>query len=31
MLNNPVRQGLVKHWQDYDFSGSLVYDLSEWL
>ena len=31
VLNNPVRQGLVKYWQDYDFSGSVVYDLSEWL
>jgi len=31
VLNNPVRKGLVKNWQDYDFSGSLVYDLSEWL
>ena len=29
VLNNPVRQGLVEKWQDYHFSGSLVYDLDE--
>jgi len=29
VLNNPVRRGLVKYWQDYDFSSSLVYDLKE--
>lgn len=29
VLNNPVRKGLVKHWQDYGFSGSLVYDLND--
>ena len=31
VLNNPVREGLVEKWQDYEFSGSLVYDLSGWL
>ena len=29
VLNNPVRAGLVEQWQDYPFSGSLVFDLSE--
>ena len=27
VLHNPVRKGLVERWQDYHFSGSLVYDL----
>ena len=27
VLNNLVRKGLVERWQDYHFSGSLVYDL----
>ncbi len=30
VLNNPVRKGIVKLWHDYEFSGSLVYDLCEW-
>ena len=29
VLNNPVRKGLVEKWRDYEFSGSLVYDLAE--
>jgi putative transposase len=24
VLENPVRQGLVAHWQDYEFSGAMV-------
>ena len=31
VLHNPVRKGLVAEWRDYEFSGSLVYDLSDWL
>lgn len=27
VLNNPVRRGLVEHWRDYPFSGSLEFDL----
>ena len=27
VLNNPVRRGLVDHWRDYAYSGSLVFDL----
>ncbi len=27
ILNNPVRQGIVDDWQEYPFSGSLVYNL----
>ena len=29
VLNNPVRSGLVRRWQDYLSSGSLVFDLRE--
>lgn len=28
VLRNPVRSGAVERWQDYPFSGSLVFDLS---
>jgi len=27
IINNPVRNGIVEHWKDYPFSGSLVYEL----
>lgn len=27
VLDNPVRKGLVRRWQDYPFVGSLVFDL----
>lgn len=27
VLNNPVRRGLVDHWRDYAYCGSLVFDL----
>ena len=27
IIGNPVRKGLVEHWEDYPFSGSLVYEL----
>jgi len=27
VLNNPVRRGLVEHWKDYPFSGSLEFEL----
>lgn len=27
VLENPVRAGLVESWGDYQFSGSLVFDL----
>jgi putative transposase len=27
IIYNPVRKGLVEHWDDYPFSGSLVYEL----
>jgi hypothetical protein len=27
VLNNPVRQGLVKDWRTYPFSGSLELEL----
>jgi REP element-mobilizing transposase RayT len=27
VLGNPVRAGLVQRWQDYEFSGSLVFKL----
>jgi len=30
-LNNPVRAGLVDHWNDYPFSGSIGVDLVEYL
>ena len=29
VLNNPVRAGLVQHRDDYPFSGSLVFELTE--
>jgi REP element-mobilizing transposase RayT len=29
ILDNPVRKGLVERWQDYPFSGSLVFELEE--
>ena len=28
IVNNPVRKGLVTHWQEYPFTGSLDNDLS---
>jgi hypothetical protein len=27
IIHNPVRNGIVEHWEDYPFSGSLVYEL----
>ena len=27
IVENPVREGLVDNWRDYQFCGSLVYDL----
>ena len=27
IIHNPVRNGMVEQWQDYRFSGSLVYEL----
>jgi putative transposase len=27
IVGNPVRKGIVEHWEDYPFSGSLVYEL----
>ena len=27
ILNNPLRKNLVTHWKNYEFSGSLVYEL----
>ena len=27
VLNNPTRAGLVKHWHEYPYSGSLVLEL----
>ena len=27
IVHNPVRNGIVEHWEDYPFSGSLVYEL----
>jgi REP element-mobilizing transposase RayT len=27
IVHNPMRNGIVEHWEDYPFSGSLVYDL----
>ena len=27
ILNNPVKQGLVRHWKDYPFMGSTLLDL----
>ncbi len=29
VLENPVRKGLVNDWKDYEFKGSLSYDLYE--
>ncbi|MBS1517916.1 MAG: transposase [Bacteroidetes bacterium] len=30
ILNNPVRAGLTKHWKDYEYKGSTVYDFNKW-
>jgi len=27
ILINPVRKGLVNHWKDYPYKGSMIYDL----
>ena len=27
IIGNPVRKGIVERWEDYPFSGSLVYEL----
>jgi len=27
IIDNPVRKGIVERWEDYPFSGSLVYEL----
>jgi REP element-mobilizing transposase RayT len=29
VLNNPVRSGLVARWCDYQFSGSIVFELAD--
>jgi len=29
IFDNPVRKGLVAHWQDYPFKGSIGYSLDE--
>lgn len=29
VLNNPVRAGLVPHWREYPFAGSLVFTLDD--
>ncbi len=29
ILENPVRAGLVKHWKEYPYKGSTVYNLDE--
>ena len=29
LLDNPVRKGLVDHWQNYPFKGSLDFNLQE--
>jgi putative transposase len=29
VLNNPVRKGLVSHWRDYPFKGSLDFNMEE--
>jgi REP element-mobilizing transposase RayT len=31
ILNNPVRKGIVRHWREYKFKGSTIYDLDTWL
>lgn len=31
VLENPVRSGLVEHWQEWPHHGSLTWDLSEWM
>ena len=27
IVGNPVRKGIIERWEDYPFSGSLVYEL----
>ncbi len=29
ILDNPVRAGLVNHWKEYEFKGSLDYDIND--
>ncbi len=29
ILNNPVRQGLVNYWKEYQFKGSTIHNLDE--
>ncbi len=31
ILDNPVRKGLVEHWNDYPFKGSVGFDLEDLL
>ena len=31
IVNNPVRRGLVKNWEDYPYTGSIGFDLKELL
>jgi hypothetical protein len=31
LVNNPVRRGLVESWADYPFTGSIGFDLKEYL
>jgi len=31
LVNNPVRRGLVETWDDYPFTGSIGFDLKEYL
>lgn len=28
ILLNPVRKGFVKHWKEYSYKGSMIYDLN---
>ena len=30
ILNNPVRAELVKHWNQYPYKGSTLYNLNKW-
>ncbi|MGO9481010.1 MAG: transposase [Candidatus Kryptoniota bacterium] len=31
ILGNPVRNGIVDEWKDYEFKGSTVLNLGEWI
>ncbi len=30
ILENPVRAGIVRDWQEYPYKGSTIYDFSQW-